>query len=320
MKYSIGNYIDNKLQKQIKCFDKELAKEYKLKEIYESMYDDPATSLNKIRKNIELLFKKFFEDNNFNETTFPSRLASCNKLSSKSQIVKYYQDKYTNKSDANSKLDLIYSYGNIIRVNGNSGSHSGYIENELFSQKAIISFISFFELYTIFYGQSLPECFHFSNFIYNNLDVIYQTKEDTEEWQKIKYYKFNFQYDLFIGERELVEKRIDLRNLNVGKNIYFLYAYNDTYHRCKKLYKKLDEINENKYFLTNESDPEIEIIDIIPLRLDPINMNHPFKWDLCYINLSIEFENSGIDLILFLIFNKEKFKTIENNLEFNSIL
>jgi hypothetical protein len=235
-------------------------------------------------------------------------------------MVKYFHNKYT-KPDANSKLDLIYSHGNLIRVYGNTGSHSGNIENKSLSQMAFISFLSFFELYEILNVKNEPSqtCIDFSNFIYDSIDVVYQTKDDMEEWQRIKYYKFNFQYNLYIGKRKLVKNRIDLTNLTTGTNIYFLYADNNTYNRCRNLYKELNEINENEYFHTDESNPEIEIIDIIPLQFNSLSSDYSYKWDLCYINVSIEFENSGIDLILFLIFEKDKFKKIEDRLEFHSI-
>ena len=50
---------------------------------------------------------------------------------------------------------------------------------------------------------------------------------------------------------------------------------------------------------------------MILLRVLPKDEDYPYKWDMCYVNLSIEFDDFGVDLILFLNFNQEKFNSIK---------
>lgn len=323
MKRSIGLWMDSKLQKQIKCYDNN-----DLKDIYEKMYTDPNSALNQIRQKIEELFENFFKDHKLGENNFQGRLLSSNKEKGNTKIKEFFLKIFDgNKVKANAELDLIYSYGSLTRVYGNTGSHNGDHNNEDLAQMAIISFMAFFELNKIFNNKTLVDniCEHFNSFIYNRLEVIYETKDDVEEWGKIRFNKLKFNYDLYSQTITLTDKKLDLSNIieqemiaqdSNKKNIYFLNLDKKTFHRFKKFHKKLtNDVNEKKYFKTNQEIIEIEAIDTIPLRLLRKDEANPYKWDMCYINLSIEFENFGLDLILFLNFNQEKFNFIKEDYE-----
>ncbi len=324
MKHSIGLWMDSKLQKQIKCYDYN-----DLKDIYEKMYTDPNRALNQIRQKIEKLFENFFNQNNLVGNTFQDRLVSFNKLTKDISIKTHFLNKFHNdKLQTNATLDLIYSYGSLTRVYGNAGSHSGEHNNEELAQMAIISFMAFFELYKIFNSETKEDnsCEHFNNFIYNKLEVIYETKDDVEEWEKIRFNKLQFNYDLY--SQTITSTKVDLSNIieqektdqeSTNKNIYFLNLKN--YKIFKKMYQSLEEDIEEDYFKIKEKIIDIDVIDMIPLRLLPKDETNPYKWDICYINLSIEFEDFGVDLILFLNFNQEKFNSIqkEYNLEIQNL-
>ncbi|HIP27259.1 MAG TPA: hypothetical protein EYG80_06355 [Flavobacteriaceae bacterium] len=309
MKNSIGLWMDSKLQKQIKCCENN-----DLKDIYERMYIDPNRALNQIRQKIEKLFENFFNQNNLRVNTFQSQLASSNKLDNDTLIKKHFLNKFNNdRNKTNTTLDLIYSYGNLTRVYGNAGSHNGEHDNEELAQMAIISFMAFFELNKIFFNRENKYCENFNSLIYNKLEVIYETKDDVEEWEKIRFNKLKFNYDLYqvdVLNKPILDKIIQKeRERNSSKNIYFLNLKN--YKNFKKMYQELEDIEEKDYFKIERKIIDIDTIDMIPLRVLPKDEAHPYKWDMCYVNLSIEFDDFGVDLILFLNFNQEKFNSIQ---------
>lgn len=334
MKYSIGEWTDSQLQRQIKCISKKEGFE-NLQEIYEKMCTDPAGALNKIRQKIEILFKIFFNENSLKETSFQNQLSSSNKLKDNSDIKQYFLRKFNDdKQETNLTLDLIYSYGSLTRVYGNKGSHSGEYDNRKLVLMATVSFMAFFELYNIFNNEENIICKHFNDFIYDKLAVIYQTKDDLEEWEKIRFNKLQFEYILYNVEGDLINnKQLLLDKIinkeketqpTLSKNIYIVDGKDENLlQRFRKFYKKLSsDVSEENYFLINEyKDIEYEIIDTIPLRLLPVDEKNPYKWDMCYINLSVELDDFGVDLILLLNFNPEKFNTtIENyELEINTL-
>jgi len=344
MRHEIGMWMDSYLQKQIKCIVEEDKNFESLLKIYETIYSLPENALNDIRKNTEKLFEDFFTEKRFTEKTFSNALASCNKLhgekDKKYKDIKKYFDNKDEKGFTNIILDEIYSYGSLIRIYGNSGSHyNDEFSKEEYRQMAVISLIAFVKLFKIFNKEKKTnieqnnkklDCKNFQDFIYDKLQVIYQTKDDVEEWNRIRFNKLQFNYNLYSlngkikkGKLQLdkiIENEQTIQENSYSKNIYFINLDdNKGYKKFKKFYKELsNDVDEEDFFKISQKLDEIETIDMIPLRIIPIDTNHPYKWDMCYLNLSIELENFGIDLILFLVFSSEKIDELKNrySLEF----
>ena len=122
----------------------------------------------------------------------------------------------------------------------------------------------------------------------------------------------------FIQLKKIIDNEEASQKNDYSKNIYFI---NLNGYKIKDMYQNLDEIDEEDYFQISQKLNEIETIDMIPLRINSINKNHPYKWDICYLNFSIELNDFGMDLILFLIFSPEKINDIKSkySLEFNNL-
>jgi hypothetical protein len=355
LKNSIGLWIDNELQKKILCFEKNDTNNSNLKSIYQNLYTDPQKALNQTRINLEKSIKNFLknklklsEDKFFitkhgkdsaldlnglinllknspkKEQQFDIKLLGNNCIELINQLDEKYSN--TNKEIVTAIINDCCDKSHQVRRFGNAGSHSNEIKKNELREKAFMAFLSFFHIYNILFDEN-KNCKYFNNFI-SKLEVIYETKDDVEEWKKIKFNKLKFNYNLYKVEGKIKNKKqlilddIIIHQKNTtssSNNIYFVY-FNEgedetEFKRFKKFYKNLSyDVDEKKYFLINKNeDIEYETIDGIPLRLLPKNENHPYKWDMCYINLSIEFDDFGVDLILFLNFNQEKFNsTIEN--------
>ena len=370
MKNSIGIWIDNELQKKILCLEKNNVNNTNisgLKSIYQHLYTDPQKALNQIRtileksikdflkKDLELNEDEFYENkkNKRIEKNLNSLIELLRKSSKKEQefsikllgnignncidLIQQLEKKHK-KELADNIIDNSCDKSHLVRQMGNEGSHSKDINTNELREKAFIALLSFFHIHNILFDEN-PKCKYFNNFIYDELTVIYETKDDVEEWEKIRFNKLKFNYNLYEVEGQLKNNKqliLDdvIENLkdstSSSKNIYFINFDESTdeiaFKRFKKLYKNLhDETDEKKYFLINDENQkdknQYELIDIIPLRLLPKDENKPYKWDMCYINLSIEFDDFGVDLILFLNFNQEKFNSIQEkyNLEITNL-